>query len=333
MIAVRSLGNRKVETYDAPKPEAKGTDIVVRVKAAPICGSDLHALYRRPDPHKVIPGHEISGEVAEAGASKKWKPGDRVCVPAAIGCGFCEMCRKGFTIYCDKAGIIGFGQDGGHAEYVVVPEDHPLRLPDDVSFESGSLITDPVGVPFHACKSIGLTGRDTVAVFGLGPMGLGAVIMAKFLGATVIAVEPIEYRLKLAKSLGADWIINPGKQKVREAIREITKGLGPDKAIECAGRADTLELCLDLARKLGKVAIIGENSTATIKPSDQFLRKELTMVGGTCFNLGEYDEIVETIRRGLAPERIITHRFGLKDAAEAYRLFDEGNTGKVVFTP
>ena len=332
MIAVRSLGNRHVEVFDAPEPKAGDGEVLIRVKAAPICGSDLHGIYQSAHPHPFIPGHEIAGEVAKAPAGSRWKPGDRVCVPAVIGCRTCWMCVKGFTIYCENARVLGFGENGAHAEFVVVPDHHPLPLPDGVSFEAGSLVADPVGVPFHAFKNISVTARDTVAIFGLGPMGLGAVTVAKFLGARVIGIEVNEYRLALAKALGADRVINPAKEDVRKVVMEMTGGRGVDKAADCAGRADTLGMALDLARKLGKVAIIGENAKAEIKPSDQFNRKELTLVGGTCFNLGEYDEIVGTILRGLAPERIITHRFRLKDAVEAYRLFDAGDTGKVVFT-
>jgi propanol-preferring alcohol dehydrogenase len=331
MIAVRSLGNRKVEVIEKPRPEPGKNDVLVRIKAAPICGSDLHGIYRSPNPHPHVPGHEIAGEVAEAGRSSRWKPGMRVCVPAVIGCGTCWMCVKGFTIYCEKPRILGFLEDGAHAEYVSVPESHPLLLPDYVSYEAGSLVTDPLGVPFHAYKNIGLTARDTIAVFGLGPMGLGAVIVAKFLGAEVIGVEINEYRLNLAGKIGADHLVNPAGEDVKERIMKITGGRGLDRAIECAGQDKTLGLALDLTRKLGKVAIVGENPKATISPSDHFNRKELTLVGGTCFNLGDYDEIMGIMRRGLNPERIITHRFPLKDAAEAYRLFDEGQTGKVVF--
>jgi propanol-preferring alcohol dehydrogenase len=333
MKAVRSLGNRKIEVVEKPVPKPGPGDVLLRVKAAPICGSDLHAIYRRAEPHPFIPGHEIAGEVVEAPKGSRWKAGDRVCVPAAIGCQTCEMCLKGFTIYCEKARVIGFGEDGAHAEYLVVPAFHPLPLPDFVSFEAGSLVADPVGVPFHEFRKMGLSSRDTIAIFGLGPMGLGAVVMARFLGAEVIGIEVNEYRLELARKLGANHGINPKKEDVKRKVMEITKGRGVEMAADCAGTDATLGLALDLTRKLGKVAIIGENAKATISPSDHFNRKELTLVGGTCFNLGEYDEILDVMRRGLKPERLVTHRFALEDAEEAYGLFDGGDAGKVVFTP
>jgi propanol-preferring alcohol dehydrogenase len=331
MLAVRSLGNRNVEVIEKPDPRPAPGVVVVKVKSAPICGSDLHGIYRAGSPHHCTPGHELAGEIAATTGTSRWKSGDRVCVPAVIGCGTCWMCLKGFTIYCENQRVLGFMEDGVHAEYVAVPEGHPLPLPEDVSFEAGSLLADPVGVPFHAFRNIGLTARDTIAIFGLGPMGLGAVVVAKFLGAVVIGIEVNEYRLALAGRLGADHVINPTKENARERILSLTDGKGPHKAVDCAGTEATLVMALDLTRKLGKVAIIGENQKATINPSNHFNRKELTLVGGTCFNLGDYDDITETIRRGLAPERIITHRFPLSQAQEAYRLFDEGNTGKVVF--
>lgn len=331
MIAVRSLGNRKVSVVEKETPEIGPGDVLVRVKAAAICGSDLHGIYRSSREHPFIPGHEMAGEVVEAGEGAGLRKGDRVCVPAAIGCGKCWLCRKGFTIYCGEARVIGFSLDGGHAEYVAVPGGHCLPLPGGVSFEAGALIADPVGALFHSYRKMGLSSLDTIAIFGLGPMGLGGTIVAKFLGATVIGVDINDYRLSFARTLGADHAVNPKRQDVKTEIMKITKGRGPDKAVDCAGSEVTLGLALDLVRKLGTVAIIGENQKATINPSDHFNRKELVLQGSTCFNLGEYADILSLIERGLEPERIITHRFPLRDAAEAYRLFDGGDTGKVVF--
>ncbi len=227
--------------------------------------------------------------------------------------------------------VLGFSCDGGQAEYVAVPDDRCLPLPDDVSFEAGALIGDPIGGLYHSFRNIELSALDTIGIFGVGPMGLGGTIVAKFLGAKVVCVDTNQYRLDLASKLGADFAVNPLKGNVKEAILKFTHGTGLDKAVDCAGTDATLNLALDLTRKLGKVAIIGENQKATINPSDHFNRKEISLHGSTCFNLGEYSEIIDMIRQGLRPERIITHRFSIKDAAEAYRAFDEGNTGKVAF--
>jgi len=331
MIAVKSHGNRKVSIVEKEIPGMGPGDVLVRVKAAAICGSDLHGIYRKPGEHPFTPGHEMAGEVVEAGPGAGLEKGSRVCVPAAIGCGKCWLCRKGFTIYCGEAKVIGFSLDGGHAEFVAVPGCHCLSLPDDISFEAGALIADPVGALFHSYRKMGLSSLDTIVIFGLGPMGLGGTIVAKLFGARVIGVDVNDYRLNLAKTLGADHVLNPKRQDVKAEVLKLTGGAGPEKAVDCAGSEVTLGLALDLVRKLGTVAIIGENQKAVINPSDHFNRKELVMQGSTCFNLGEYNDIVSMIQRGLKPERIITHRFPLKDAVEAYRLFDGGDAGKVVF--
>ena len=332
MKAVKMLGNRGLEVVDAPVPEARGDEVLIRVRASGICGSDLHALYQRQEPSRQIPGHEFAGEVVQVDAPRGLKVGNRVTATAACGCGICHLCRSGDTAYCRNKGGIGWSRDGADAEYVLVPEASCLPLPDDVSFEVGSLIQDAMGTTYHGLKKIGVSGMDVLGVFGLGPIGLGAVLVAKQMGATAIGFDLSAYRLELAKQLGADYAFHPDEDP-RTAVMEITQGRGLDKAAECAGADATLNWCLDLTRIFGKVALLGEHRRATINPSGQLIHKGITMSGSTCFNLGEYGELLSLIEKGARPERMITHRFPLEEAAEAFRLFESGQTGKVIFVP
>ncbi|MCY3020530.1 MAG: alcohol dehydrogenase catalytic domain-containing protein [Planctomycetota bacterium] len=333
MRAAKILDALKVETRDFPDPKPEGDDVVVRVEAAAICGSDLHALYQKPGEKKQIPGHEGAGVVVAVDKPRSLKIGDRVAVTACRSCQSCDMCRAGYTTYCRAMkGVYGFSLDGVHAEYVRIAESSLLPLPDFIPFDAGCLILDPVGTPYHALKRMAANATHLIGVFGLGPMGLGAVLIAARLGARVIGVDMIAYRRDLALKLGAWRTVNPGDGDVVQQIRDLTKGYGLDRSLECSGKAEPLHAALDLARPLGHVAIIGENEKATIRPSDHFNRKEICLSGSCCFPLGEYGEIVRLFENGLRATDMITHRFTVEQAAEAYRTFAGGNTGKVIFT-
>ncbi|HUT35279.1 MAG TPA: zinc-binding dehydrogenase [Planctomycetota bacterium] len=334
MRGVKILDALKVETCDYPDPVPQGEEVVVRLEAAAICGSDLHGLYQRPGEKPFVPGHEGAGVVVAVDKPRVLKVGDRVCTTAVYPCGVCDHCRMGYTIYCrDRKGTYGFGLNGVHATHVRICERSLLPLPDSMSFEQGSLVLDPVGTHFHANKRMGTNARHTVAVFGLGPMGLGAVCVTAFLGARVIAVDPIAFRRELAKKLGAADAVDPAAGDVAAQIRELTKGYGLDRAFECSGRPEPLYAALDLVRHFGHVSIVGEQPEAKISPSNHFNRKEITLSGSTCFPLGEYDEIVRAFEAGLPAARMITHRFTVEQAAEAYATFNTGDTGKVIFVP
>ncbi len=333
MRAVKFVGNSCVEVVDAPEPKANRGWVIVKVKASLICGSDMFAYFSAKE-REFTPGHEISGEVIEVGEGvSEIRPNDRVALYAVNSCGKCEFCRRGDRIFCKNAKHMGGHYDGGDAEYVAVPERNCFPLPDDLSFEQGALLEDGVGTPYHAIKRLAINGTHTVALFGLGPVGLGALLILKLLNCKVIAVEISEYRQKLGKSLGADRVIDPKEQDPVNAIKECTEGEGVDVAIDCAGKEITENQALDCAKKGGKVAFVGENKVATIKPSNQFIRKELTLIGSFYYNVSEYKELIALVHRGLDVERIITHRFSLEDAQKAFLLFASGKSGKVVFVP
>lgn len=334
MRCVRLLGLERVEVRDVPDPRPEGDEVVVRMESAPICGSDLRALYRRPDETSHTPGHEGAGVVAAVDRPRRAREGDRVFLLPFRACGRCEMCRQGYLAYCrNSKGLYGFGTDGMQAEYVRVAEECLLPLPDWMSFDQAGLILDPVGTPYHAHRRIGTNATHTVGVFGLGPMGLGAVTIAAHLGAKVIGVDPIAYRRDLARKLGAAQTVDPAEGDVVKQVLDCTGGYGLDRALECSGAAEALTAALDLARPLGHVALIGESRSAAINPSLQFVHKEVFLSGSCCFPLGDYDGIIRMFASGLRAAEMITHRFTVDQAPEAYRTFAEGNTGKVVFVP
>jgi threonine dehydrogenase-like Zn-dependent dehydrogenase len=335
MRGVAILAGPHAETRDYPDPTPEGDKIVVRVEAAGLCGTDLRNLYEKDWAGIAIPGHEGAGTVVAVDKATRFKVGDRVFMMAFGGCGECVACVRGQATYCksDQAGMHGFTIDGFQAEFALVAESQLVALPDDMTFEQGAITMDPIGTPYHSLKRMGIESQHTLGVFGCGPMGLGGLMIAAHKGCRVIGIEPIAYRRELAMKLGAADVIDPTDGDVAERIMELTNGAGIDRALECSGQSSALTAALDAAAIYGHVAIIAENNQATINPSSQFNRKELTLSGSTVFALLEFDEMARLYADGLAPERMITHRVGLEDSDATYQMFSAGDTGKVIFTP
>jgi propanol-preferring alcohol dehydrogenase len=335
MARVRLPGNRQAVVEEGPIPEAHDDEVVVRVRATALCGSDLHGLYQPPGGSPFTPGHEFAGEIVAVDRAGRLHPGDRVAVHAAPGCGDCRFCRMGAPIYCPNGpNALGFARDGGDATYALVPERACLPLPDAVSFDVGALIGDGVGTPYHALrKAGGVHGGQLLGVFGLGPVGLGATMLGVYLGATVVGVDVNAARLALARSLGAAYTINPRDSDPVVAIRDLTSGRGLAMAMECAGSAVTLGYALQGLGHFGRLALVGEHRQATIDPSAHFIGRELTMTGSRYYHHADYDDILQLLAGGLHPERMITHRFSLSEAPSAFSLFDAGQAAKVVLQP
>jgi len=280
----------------------------------------------------IIPGHEPAGEIVEVGKGvTNVKPGDRVAIYLAVSCGECLYCKSGYKMMCKQFKCIGFDLHGGDAEYMVVPAENCMKIPDEMSYITAAVSTDAIGTLYHAQKRMGISGRDIVAIYGIGPMGAAGILVAKGLGATVIAVDTIDKRLDWAKELGADYVIN---SQSTDAVQEILKitGDGADAAIDCSGNPNAENNALNCVRPHGRVAFIGENSKTTIDPSNQFIRKQISLIGSWYFPIWEYEEIANfIIRKKIPAEKLVTHTFKLKDAETAFGLFDNKETGKVVF--
>jgi propanol-preferring alcohol dehydrogenase len=338
MRAVLLPGNKQVEVVDRPDPSPGPGEVVIRTRASCICRSDMSIYHGNPivggeGAGSVVPGHEPAGDVVALGAGvTNVREGDRVAVYLAIGCGHCEYCLQGLQMLCPDWKCVGFDVDGGDADYLVVPAINCLPLPESISYEAGALLTDMLGTQYSTQKRLGVSGSDTVAVFGLGPMGLAGVLVAKARGARVIAVDLLDDRLALAAELGAAETVNSGGLDPVEALRDLTGGRGVDVAVDCSGAPPAQNAALDSARKLGAVAFVGESRETTINPSDQMIRKLLTVIGGWYFKLSEFPEIARfAVEHDLPLEKLVTHRFGIEDAADAFRMFDDRETEKAVF--
>jgi len=339
MKGVKMLGNRKLKVQDFPDPKAHDDMVVVDVKASILCGSDLRFLYRVDSKdawnnNEFIPGHEIAGEVLDVDHTDLVKVGDRVAVYPIVGCMNCFECINSNWKACKNQKIIGYDMNGGHAELVIVPERNLIPIPEDMSYASAALLWDGIGVTYGVIKRLMVNRQDIVSVFGCGPIGLSAINNCKFKNATVIAIDILENRLELAKKIGANYTINPEKTDIKEEIRKITAGFGPDVCLECTGKEEVLHQVLNTVKQHGRCGLIGEQGK--IKNMDiggEIIHRELMIVGGLITDYYNVNELINMERNGLNVEKVVTHTFNICDSEKGWDLFDEGKTGKVVIVP
>jgi len=305
-----------IRREEQPKPSPKGSNVVVKMKSLTFCG------------HPGKSFHEGAGEVAEIDQASYLKAGDRVNLHCFASCGRCRFCLGGDWILC-KNHLLPFGEFG--KEYLLWPEHCCFKTPEDFSNELTAILLDGLGTPFGGIKKLTLQKGEYLGIFGVGPIGLGATLLTKHFGCRVIAVDLNEYRLNLAKEIGADYILNPNKDEIGEKIKEITEGKGIDKTMECAGNEKATNMALDSLKTHGEMVFIGENKEATVNPSDQWIRKELTVRGSWGLNVSYYEELVRIVRANKEKaEKIMTHKFPLDQAEKAMQVFASKQCGKVI---
>ncbi len=334
MLAVHFVGEGEISLDDVPVPEPRGREVVVRVRSAAICGTDRENLEGPGQP--MVPGHESAGEVVAVDVPARVEVGDRVAINCHVTCGACEHCLNGDLYFCDELQVIGFEWDGGFAEYVRVPEACCTPIPDDVSYEVGSLLVDMLGTPFRAVKRAQLLPGDRVGIWGAGPIGLGALMVAKRFGAQVAILDLNDYRLDMARSLGADLALNArhsdgaSPDGVQEALLDWTGGRGLDVAFDCVGSEVVAQQGLDALKVRGTLVVVGVSHKLTLNPWEHLICRELTILGTRSFRTSDFDEMIALVRRGLPVEQVVTHRFPLSEAEAAFRLFRSGECGKIL---
>jgi threonine dehydrogenase-like Zn-dependent dehydrogenase len=333
MRGIVFTGNRQLEIRDFPDPTPGPGQVVIRMGASGVCGSDLHP-YRAARAQSNISGHEPCGTVAQLGEGvTTTKVGDRAIIHHYSGCGTCKYCRIGYYQLCIHGHqTYGFGSHGGNADYLLVPAACLVHLPDELSFAEGAAIACGTGTAYMAVKKLDVSGRDTLAVYGQGPVGLSATLLAKAMGARVIAVDVDDARLELARGLGAEALVNPSREEPIAAIRSLTHGEGADATLDCTGNATARAQTVRSARIFGRACFVGEGGTVSLEPSPDIIHRHLTLYGSWTFPTVGLEECARfVIDRGVPLPKLITHRFHLEQAAEAFQIFDGGATGKCVF--
>ena len=228
--------------------------------------------------------------------------------------------------------VYGNNDDGGHAPYLKVPANTLVPLPDELSFEAGAAISCGTGTAYRALVRLNVSARDTIAIFGQGPVGLSATQLAHAMNARVIAVDVNAERLKRASEFGADALINPGKDDPLQALRELTDGIGVDCALDTSGASSARIAAVRATKIWGVCCFVGEGGDVTINVSPDMIRRQMTIIASWTFSsIGQAECARFIVSHNIDVDRIFTNRWSLDQAAEAYRLFDQGVGGKGVF--
>jgi alcohol dehydrogenase len=345
MKALVYHGPGHISWDEVPRPEVVvDTDAIVRVDAVTICGTDLHIL--KGDVPEVTPGrilgHEAVGTVEEVGAGvKNVRPGDRVLVSCITACGACRFCREGRYGQCLGGGgwILGHLIDGTQAEYVRVPfaDTSTYPVPAGVADEEVLMLADILPTAYEVGVLNGhVQPGDVVAIVGAGPIGLAAVTGARlFSPSHIVAIDLADSRLEAAKHFGADVTVNNSRQDAREAIDQLTGGLGADVAIEAVGVPATFELAADLIRPGGHVANIGVHGEPATLHLERLWTRDVTITTGLVDTYSTPTLLRLATSRQVDTRPFVTHHFGLDEFPTAYDVFSRaGDTGalKVVLT-
>lgn len=338
-------GDLRVE--DVPVPEIGAGEVLVRVMAAGICGSDIGRVmvtgtYRFP----TIPGHEFSGRIEKVGPGvEAFEPGDRVAVAPLMPCGHCESCRAGRFSLCDDYDFMGSRSDGAFAQFLKAPAKNVLKVPQSVSYDAAAAI-EPAAIILHGIHRAKIGLGDAVAVVGCGALGFFALQFAALAGARpLIAIDVDEDKLALARKVGADICINPAKEDAVAAVMAATGGRGAAVALECAGSGPGRDLSILVTAKQGRVVLYGTaygDVTFAAEAFARIVRCELEMTGSwNSYSLPwpgrEWFDTMALLEEGrLVVEPLITHRAALEEAPAIFRALKERSFGpyhKILFRP
>lgn len=334
-------GNSSVEFKQVEVPKPGPGEVLIRMKASTICGSDIRAIYREhlgkgPEAYQnKIAGHEPCGQIVQCGPNtKRFKEGDRVVIYHISGCGVCNDCRRGYMISCTSPvrKAYGWQRDGGMAPYMLAEEKDCVLLPDELTYVDGAQIACGFGTVYEGLEKIGVSGNDAVLVVGLGPVGLAALMLAKALGANhLVGVDTVKERCDLALQLGlANQTFVAGADTLQQVVATTYQNQGFEKTVDCSGNTHGRQLCIRATRKWGKMVMIGEGGTVEFNPSPDIIHDQITIFGSWVTNIWRMEELVERlVRWGIHPEDLVTHRFSLDQADKAYELMNDGKCGKV----
>jgi L-iditol 2-dehydrogenase len=334
---------RKLELVDMPTPEIGDDDLLVSVKACGICGSDIHGYDgssgRRIPP--LVMGHEAAGIVAAVGKNvKRFTEGDRVTFDSTVSCGRCGSCRSGRINLCENRQVLGvscgeFRRHGAFAEYVVVPNNIAYHIPPELPFENAALI-EAVSVAVHAANRTPVQLGETAVVVGSGMIGLLVIQAIRLAGcSTVIAIDLEDSKLAVAKTLGADFTLNPKQVDVAAEVARLTNGRGADVSLEVVGATATIQSAIACTKKGGAVTLVGNLAPKIELPLQAVVTRELSLYG-TCASNGEYPVCIEYLRRGdIDVKPLITATAKLEDGPKWFDRLYAGEPGamKVILQP
>lgn len=334
MRALSIVAEKQIAVNYRPDPSPAPDEVIVQMKAAAICGSDLHPFrHPRPSDLVVTPGHEPCGVIAEIGSDVKgWSVGDRVVIYFRRTCGECHFCRTGHRNICsNRRTSYGVGANGSDADYMAVEARSLMRLPEDFSFVDGAVMACQAGTAYYPLSRLQPNGRDYLVVSGLGPVGLLATMFATAMGTHVIGIDPSAERRLFAQELGAREALDPTAAPIVDQVKEIT-GLGAHKLIETSGANAAHAVIGGVLRPLGTAAIVGLGSQNFSMPLMSLVHRQVTLFGTSIYPDTQIDEIWDFVRNhDLSLSRVVTDFYNLDDGQAAFDKADTATAGKVCF--
>lgn len=332
MKGVVFLGDRKLEIRDYPDPKPQPGEVVVQMKAAGICGSDLH-FFRPQQSPTVIQGHEPAGVVSAVGQGvRNVRVGERVCVYHWTGCGECALCTAGLYQQCANRRALAWNLNGADADYLVIDARYCMKLPDALSFVDGAILACAGGTACSAVRKLGLSGASDFVIFGAGPVGLSMLLVARPYGVKPIVVDVLADRLEFAKKLGAEVVIDAAAEKCVPAIMDLTRGRGADRILISAGSSQAYADAVGCAAANARIGFVGMRARGELMDVDHFIRRQITAFGSYVFPYTEHVDMIEfLVDHNIHFADMVTRKFPLQQAEEAFRLFDAGAVGKFMF--
>lgn len=333
---VKKSPERGIWMEDVPTPECNTNDVKIKITHTAICGTDLH-IYKwdewaqRTLQLPLVTGHEFCGIVEEIGPGvTHYKPGDRVSGEGHITCGYCRNCRAGKTHLCPKTIGVGIHRDGAFAEYLVIPESNVWPIHEDIPSEIAAFF-DPYGNAAHTALSYEMVGED-VLITGAGPIGIMAVAICNFVGARNVVITDVnDYRLDLARKLGATKAINVSKETITDYFPELNMVSGFDVGLEMSGNPDAFKSMLGHMHHGGRIALLGLLPNSTQINWDDIIFKGLNVKGIYGREMYEtWYKMTQMLRSGLDISPILTHQLSVNDFQEGFDIMESGNCGKVV---
>src|SRR3954470_6260670 len=341
LAVVKPEARDGAEIREVKVPNFGPNDVLVKVKVASVCGTDVHIYnwdqwaQRRIKP-PLVPGHEFCGVVAAVGKEvTSVKEGDFVSAEMHVACGKCLQCRTGEAHICQHVKIIGVDANGAFAEYVTIPESNIWKLDPSIPQEYASIL-DPLGNAVHTVLS-GEIAAKSVAITGCGPIGLFSIAVAKAVGATsVFAIEVNEHRARIAREMQADYVLNPAKEDVDAIIMEKTGGLGVDVVLEMAGHPDSIRTAFDIVRHGGRISLLGLTSKPiSLNFSEDIIFKGITVQGINGRRMYQtWYQMTALLKSGkLNLHPAITDRISMKDFGKAMERLKTGEASKILVYP
>ncbi|CAN6640149.1 alcohol dehydrogenase 2 [Trichomonascus vanleenenianus] len=343
MLGAVFHGKRTVEVKEFPVPEPQVGQVLLKMHASSLCGSDLRCMYRvdtlkstGPDGYKgVIGGHEPCGQIVKLGPNvneNDWKVNDRVVVYHIHGCGNCRNCRAGQYISCSSKTdrrAYGWQRDGGNGQYILADVADLVKLQEPLTYIDGSMIACGLSTAYAATLRAQISGRDVVLITGMGPVGIGAALLAEKEGATVFGLEIDAKRREIAQGLGITTFWTDNEEEI---LARIGEPLGPSVVIDCSGNSGARLTGLKVAREWARIVFVGEGNDLHIPSvSDIIIHKSLAIYGSWVSSIQQMEDLVEKlVRWGLSAESMVTDVYTVDQAVDAYKKFDSGQTGKVV---